>query len=437
MNDVELFTKFPCPTCGELIPISDALQRELVAETDARVRNKLAEHDRDLSLREQAIRIRENAAAEAEAAFELRLEERLSEEAAMLESKIRTAARAEIDLEVRDLRAIVDEQQRAVNQAREMELELRKEKRALQQERDKLALEVSRQVDDERASIIEEAVRRTQEQYRLKDAEKDRKLQDALRVNDELRRKLEQGSQQTQGEVLEAALEELLKSHFPTDVIEPIAKGARGGDLLQHVYARSGHCAGTILWESKNTKSWNEAWIEKLQDDQRSAKADVAVLVSSVLPKDVSGCGLRDGIWVADARVSLGLAMALRNSMVDLALAKRLATGKTEALEVLFAYVTGSEFRHRVEAIVRTFIDMQAELDEEKRVAARRWARREKQITRVVDCTSGMYGDLQGMLGATLPSIAVLQPGVELSSPGNDSMADPATVLIGNSPETS
>jgi hypothetical protein len=116
-------------------------------------------------------------------------------------------------------------------------------------------------------------------------------------------------------------------------------------------------------------------------------------------------------VWITDTRTALGLATALRSGLVELAVTKRAVAGKNEAVDVLFTYLTGPEFRQRVEAIVRTFADMQADLEEEKRVWARRWARRGKQISRVVESTGAMYGDLQGLLGASLLPIAALEHG--------------------------
>jgi hypothetical protein len=314
-------------------------------------------------------------------------------------------------VELSDLRSARLSAEANLRASQQAELRLLQEKRDLDAQKAALELEVVRRIEAEQTVIREQAISDAEEEHRLKDAEKDRKLQDVLRLNDELRRKVQQGSQQAQGEVLESSLEELLRAQFPLDTIDAVAKGVHGADLLQRVYTRSGHCCGAIVWESKNTKSWNEGWVEKLKDDQREARADLAVLVSTVMPRDVSGCGVRDGVWITDTRTALGLATALRSGLVELAVTKRAVAGKNEAVDVLFTYLTGPEFRQRVEAIVRTFADMQADLEEEKRVWARRWARRGKQISRVVESTGAMYGDLQGLLGASLLPIAALEHG--------------------------
>ena len=479
-----------CPNCGTVIQVTEALQHQIAEHCEAKIRSEMLRQQKAMTAREAALKTREATIELAETQIEDRVKKQLEKERATLEAKVRGDVRAGVDVELADLRAVSMERERKVKQLQQTELQLRKEKRELQEqkqaveaqveekvrrrvaedrqaleerafaqasqrvradveveladlrtaaaEKDKklreaqeaelvlrkqkrdleaqkqaLALDVTRRVDAERAKIREDAQREVDEVHRLKDAEKDRKLQEAIRANDELRRKLQQGSQQAQGEVLEATLEDFLKASFPFDTIEPVAKGVRGGDVLQRVYSRSGNYCGAILWESKNTKNWNDGWIDKLKDDQRDAKADVAVVVSTALPKDVSGCGCREGIWLTEARLVLGLATALRNGITELAATKRAVAGKNEAVEVLFAYLTGPEFRQRVEAIVRTFGDMQADLEEEKRVATRRWAKREKQIARVSENTSAMYGDLQGLLGSSMQSIPLLEDGSE------------------------
>src|SRR3984893_7378613 len=223
----------------------------------------------------------------------------------------------------------------------------------------------------ERRKIEEQAVRGIEEQYRLKDAEKDKKLQDALAVNEELRRKLEQGSQQTQGEVLELELEDLIRTTFPFDQIEPVPKGMNGADLVHRVHNNKGHCCGTIVWESKRTKAWSDGWIQKLKDDLRLVKGDIAVIVSEALPKDIDNFGHVKGIWITSRDCAINLAAALRFLLIEVSTLKSAAVGKNERLEILYNYLSGSEFKQRVEAIVEAFIEMQGDLQEERRVAER------------------------------------------------------------------
>lgn len=398
-----------CPECGAVIPITETLHHQLAEQAKAELRKQITQERKALTEKEQQLKKREASLVAAEHDIEKRLQKRLESERVKLRQAALDKAREELAVELADLRADAGEKAEKLKEAQEAELKLRKEKRELEEARRDLQLEVTRTLDQERERIREEASQAALEGHRLKDAEKDKKLQDILRVNDELRRKLEQGSQQTQGEVLELQLEEILKANYAMDDIEPVPKGMRGADVIQTVRAKSGALSGSIIWESKRTKAWSDGWITKLKDDQRMARADLAVVVTEALPKDIDGFGLRDGIWIAHHRFVLGLATALRITLTEVAFAKRASASKNETVEAVFRYLTGPEFRQRVEAIVTTFVDLRTELDEEKRVAVRRWNKREKQIERVVANTSGMYGDLQGLIGGSMQSIPSLE----------------------------
>jgi hypothetical protein len=252
---------------------------------------------------------------------------------------------------------------------------------------------------------LEKQASQTQE---LKMMELQKQLTDAMKANEEMRRKLQQGSQQTQGEVLELELESQLKSEFPLDDITPVAKGVRGADILQVVKNQQGRVIGSILWELKNAQ-WSEKWLEKLRDDQRQSKADLAVLVSINMPPDITTFGMRDGVWISCRPTCIALAQALRIQMMRVYATQQSAVGKNEKMEVLYTYLSGFEFKQRVEAIVEAFSSLQDDIEKEKRWFNSKWAKQEKQIRKVIDQTIGMHGDLQGIMGASLPEIKQLQ----------------------------
>ena len=243
----------------------------------------------------------------------------------------------------------------------------------------------------------------------MKDAEREKTINDLRRQIDTLKQRAEQGSVQVQGEVMEEALEQLLQSTFVTDLITPVAKGVRGADVLQLVRCSRGQDCGTILWEAKRTKAWSDGWIQKLKVDQRAIKADLSVLVSTVLPKDVRRIGDIDGVWVTDFASAVGIGMALREILIKVTSARSALSGKTSKMEVIYNYLTGSEFRQRVEAILEPFITMKDDLDMERRAMEKAWAKREKKIQRVVQSIAGMHGDLQGIVGTALPQIKFLE----------------------------
>jgi hypothetical protein len=218
----------------------------------------------------------------------------------------------------------------------------------------------------------------------------------------------EQGSQQLQGEALELELESLLRGRFPRDLIEPVPKGEFGGDVLHRVLGASGQHCGTLLWESKRTKAWSDGWLAKLRDDQRIAKAEIALIVSTVLPKGVAAFDLIDNVWVSEPRFAVPLAVALRQSLIDIAGSRLAQEGQQTKMEMVYQYLTGPRFRHRIGAIVEKFTDMQADLDRERKTMMRMWAKREEQLIGVLDSTAGLYGDLQGIAGRAMPEIASL-----------------------------
>lgn len=377
----------------------------------------------DARKNELALRKREREVSERESALKLEVERTLDKERAKIREEAAAKALGQHKVELADLQAQLSERTKQLSDAQEHELVLRKRQRELEERERSLGLELERKLDEERGKIREDALAKSAEEHRLRDREKDKQLEEMRKQIEDLKRKAEQGSQQAQGEVQELELEDVLRANFRFDEIAPVAKGVRGADVLQRVSAPSGKACGTILWESKRTKSWSDGWIQKLKDDQREAKTDLGVIVSAALPKGVGHIGCIDGVWVADFQSFIGLGMALRAGILQLSHVQNALAGKGEKMELIYRYLSGPEFRHRVEAIVETFVSMKGDLDSEKRAIERTWAKREKQIERVIHNTSGMYGDLQGLIGASLSPI----PSLELSSEAKTAHAEQAS----------
>jgi hypothetical protein len=399
-----------CPKCGENIPITETLHHQLTEQARAEMKRELASEQKTLVAKEKDLQTREARLVEAEQDIEDRVAKKLFAQKAKLSKDALEKARSEVSLELKDLAADAEEKDRKLRAAEASELRLRKEKRDLEAAKKGLELTVARKVDTDRQRIREEALAQATEEHRLKDAEKDKKLRDALKMNEELSRKLQQGSPQMQGEVLELELEDVLRDCCRSDEILPVPTGVSGADVLQKVTTRSGVCCGLIIWESKHAKNWSDGWISKLKDDQQRARADIAVLVTDVLPKEVEYFGKKDNVWITIPKYVPNLVATLRVILEEVAQTKRAVASKNETVEALFNYLTGPDFANRVEAIMRGFIGMKEELDEEKRVTSRRWAKREKQLELVLGNTSGMYGDLQGLIGTSLKPIAALEP---------------------------
>lgn len=387
---------------------------EASLDIDAQVARKLATERKILFAKEKDLQAKTASLAESERSIDEQVSRKLSiERSALLDDARKHAldkAREEFSLRMDDLEADAAEKDRKLQEAQKKELELRKERRELEAAKQSQELDLVRQLDAEREGIRQEAMALAAQEHHLKDAEKDKKISDALRTNEELNRKLQQGSQQTQGEVLELELEQVLRDCCRFDEILPVPKGVRGADVLQKVNNRLG-CCGLIIWEAKHTKNWSDGWIAKLKEDQQSAHADVAVLVTDVLPKEIDHFGRQDSVWVTSPRYVPGLVAVLRPWIEEVEKTKRAAAGKNETVEALFNYITGPDFANHVEGIMRGFIGMRETLEEEKRTTRRRWAKREKQLDRCVADTIGMHGDFQGLLGTSLHPILALDSG--------------------------
>jgi hypothetical protein len=403
-NEETGFGTIKCPGCGEAIPISEAIHHQIAERTREEFKAEAVEARRLLAAREREL-------DEKAAALDRMVSDRLSAERANLSKEIEAQLRSRLSTEISDLRRQADERAERLAQAQAIELQLRTEKRNLEEREKARDLEMARKLDEERVRLQQEISTRLEEEHARQAAEKDKRLSDAMKANDELRRKLQQGSQQLQGEVLELALEDLISQTFPSDLVQPVPKGINGADIIQRVQNPNGDLTGSIIWESKRTKAWSDGWIQKIKDDQRQAKAEIAILVSDALPKDCGHFKQISGIWVTHPRCAIHLASALRLLLIEVASAKRAAVGKNEKMEILYAYLSGIEFRQRVEAIVEAFVSMQEDLQEERRSTERRWAKREKTIQRVITNTSGMYGDLQGLVGSSLATIPALTSG--------------------------
>jgi hypothetical protein len=294
-------------------------------------------------------------------------------------------------------------------EAQKEQAALLRKQRELDDAKRELELTVEKRVQESLTEIRQKAKAEAEESLKLKVVEKEQQIASMQRQIDELKRKAEQGSQQLQGEALEFGLEAKLRASFPLDAIEPVSKGEFGGDVLQRVVGPAGQACGAILWEAKRTKNWTDGWLPKLRADQRAGGAELAILVSKALPKEVETFGYVDGIWVTDFPFIVPLAMALRQSLIELAGARQAREGQATKMELVYQYMTGPKFRHRVEAIVEKFSDMQADLDRERKTMTRLWAKREAQIQGVVESTVGMYGDLQGIAGKAFKEIEGLE----------------------------
>jgi len=416
-----------CPKCKTEILLTESLAAPLVEATRQQFEEKLSKKDDEIALREQALRDKEKQVSEAKRGLEQQVADQVaeqlkSERQRVIEEESKKAKQATATelasktRELADLQEVLNSREEKLAEAQNAQAELIKKQRELDDAKRELELTVAKRVQDELSEVRTQAKREAEEGLKLKVAEKDQTIASMQQKIEELKQKADQGSQQLQGEVLELELENLLRTKFPFDTIEPVPKGEFGGDTLQRVVSQSGVMSGTILWESKRTKNWSNGWLVKLREDQRTAKAEISVLVSQALPEGIETFDVVDGVWVTHPRAILPVATILRHTLLQVSNARLISEGQQTKAEMVYQYLTGPRFRQRVEAIVEAFSSMQEDLDKERKAIMKQWAKRDEQIERVMGATVGMYGDLQGIAGKSLREIE----GLELEGPGFD-----------------
>jgi len=405
-----------CPQCKSEIKLTESLAAPLLESVRRDYEQRLSQKDNEISKREKFLNQRAESIEKAKQNLDHEIEQKLRSERARIVSEEAQKAKLAIgkDLEqkakeINDLQQILQEQDKKLGEAQQVQAELLRKQRELDDAKRELDLTIEKRVQANLVAERDKAKKEAEEELKLKVMEKDQTITAMQKQIEELKRRAEQGSQQLQGEVQELQLESLLRAKFPRDTIHPIAKGDFGGDVLQRVIGPLNQICGTILWESKRTKNWSDGWLPKLRDDQRAAKADVAVILSQALPKDVDTFGFLDGVWVADPKVAVPVALSLRQSLIEISAARQASQGQQTKMEMVYGYLTGPRFRQRVQALVEAFSPMKEDLDREKKTIIRQWAKREEQIDRVMQATVGMYGDLQGIAGKTLQEIEGLE----------------------------
>jgi hypothetical protein len=364
-----------CTKCGEEIEISEAFKHQIEESVRDEERKKF-----DVEIEKTVKDAQEKASKKMEEQYALEMKN-LKEDA-------------------------IEEKERNKKLLTQLE-ELNDQMRALRRKDEERELEMKKKEAQIEEKVRSESRSQLEEEFKLKQMEKEKQIQDVMKLNEELKRKLEQGSQQTQGEVLELDLEQILQEAFPQDAIEPVAKGVNGADIMQRVMSPSGKTqCGIILWESKRTKNWSEGWITKLKGDARSSGAHVSVLVSMALPDGLSHMGLKNGVWVCARSLVLPMATLLRDRLIEVAKQKITQTHQGRKADLIYEFITSTQFQQQVEAILESYTEMQTQVQKERIAYERSWKAREAQLTRIVMATASMYGKMQGLAGAnSLPTL--------------------------------
>ncbi len=406
-----------CPQCKNEIKLTESLAAPLVESTRQKYLQQIADKDAEVAKREAAIRDQQAVLAKAQETIDEQVAEKLKTQRASIAAeeakKAKVLLGADLDQKARELtelQEVLKQRDVKLAEAQKAQADLIRKQRELDDAKREMELTIEKRVQESSTAIRDKAKREVEDELKLKVAEKDQTIVAMHKQIEELKRKAEQGSQQLQGEVQELELENILRTRFPHDSIEPVPKGEHGGDALHRVFGPPLQtCCGTILWEFKRTKNWSDGWLAKLRDDQRAASADFAVIVSQALPKDVDTFDHLDGIWITSPRTIVPMAIALRHSLIELSKLRQSGEGQQTKMDLIYQYMIGPRFRHRIQAIVEKFSDMHEDLEKERKTMTKLWAKRAEQIRCAVESTAGMYGDLQGIAGRTLQEIEGLE----------------------------
>lgn len=363
----------------------------------------------ELKKRESELISKENALKEEKEKIKIEAEKQLQLTAKETEEKAVRREQEKNNIILNEFKAQLESQNQLIHQLKEKEIELKRNELELKNKTEQMKLDTERQFLEKSKEIEERAVRREMEKSELRQKEYEKQLEEQKKLINELKKKAELGSQQLQGEIQELALEEFLQFNFPFDVITEVKKGERGADAVQIVRNNLQQDCGKIIYESKRTKSFSESWLEKLKEDQKHHQAEIAVLVTESMPKDMEKFGLRQGIWICSFHEIKSLSVVLREMLIRIHSVKIVQENKDEKMDMLYNYLTGSEFVQQIEAIVEGFTGMLSDLQKEKNAMERIWSTREKQIRKVLISTSSMYGSIRGISGNVIGSIKALE----------------------------
>ncbi|MEJ7768581.1 MAG: DUF2130 domain-containing protein [Chitinophagaceae bacterium] len=406
-------TDIKCPQCGNRFAMEQAVSEEYKKELRDQMLSftKKKEEEYKSKLEDLSKKTQQQ-----QALFDYKFQEEKKQLQLSLEESIRKTIACDFENKLKMLELLNLDNETKLKSARQKELEFLKKEQHLTNKEAELEIQLQRTLQAERTLLTEQirkqeternSVRETEFQMRLRELEK--QLEDQKKLAEEMRRKADQGSMQLQGEVQELLLETILKEHFPFDVVQEVGKGVEGADCMQIVRNASGKECGRIIYESKRAKNWSNGWVDKLKSDLRNTGADMAILVTQTFPKDMERFGTRDGIWICSYAEVASVASVLRNAVMCVSDAKKSEENKGEKMQMLYAYISGNEFRQQIEAIAESFQFLQNSVNKERIQMEKNWKEREKQLQKAFINTVHMYGSMKGILGASVSEIPLLE----------------------------
>ena len=402
-----------CPNCGTNIDVTNILSHQLEAELQAKFHAQLQSERSKMNelvenLRNEKMAFEENKKHEKEL-FQEQLEKSLKEERRTIEEKLKVKLAEEQRSQFEALQQELNEKSTQVSELNKTKAEVERLKRE-KDEAQSIAQLAAETKMNEILQLEKEKIKKLVEdsnELRIKELQK--MLEDQKILTEEMKRKQEQGSMQLQGEVQELAIEEWLSAQFPLDTIEEIKKGARGGDCIQIVNTRSDQNCGKIYYESKRTKEYQAGWIPKFKADMREKGADIGILVTEAMPSDLDRMGMKDGVYVCTYEEFKGLSGVIRETVIQVHAALGSQVNRGDKMHMLYDFLTSTNFRMQVEAIVEGFTAMKDGLETEKRSMQRIWKEREKQIEKVIINTIDMHASIRGIAGNAIQSVKALE----------------------------
>ena len=416
-------TNIKCPKCSFEFPIEDAVSEEYKKELREQMVNFKKQKEEELYKKEQEWK---QQLQQQERELLLKNENEKKQLQKELEENLRKKIIGDYENQLTLLQQNNAQTEEKLKEARKKELEYYQKEQALKTREEELEIQMQKRMQQEREKLAEEIrrieyqkteARDTEHQLRMKELEK--QLEDQKKLVDEMKRKAEQGSMQLQGEVQELALEELLQASFPFDVITEVGKGSRGADCIQAVRNNFGQECGKIIYESKRAQNFSVEWIEKLKKDMRSQGADIAVIVTRVMPKEMECFGLKDGVWICSFGEVKALATVLRDGVIRVYNSAASQQNKGDKMHLLYDYLISNEFAEQWSAIREGFQSMKMSIQRERDAMERLWKAREKQLEKVLLNAAHIRGSIEGIAGSNSIDLHLLED-VDLNEDDDD-----------------
>jgi len=396
-------TRIKCPKCGHEFNVEDVLAKQIEEKYRNEMNLSITKIQGDYATKELSLKQRENEIKQQQADIDLKVTEKLKMETDKAAKQLKTQFEQQYEQRLKTLSDETESAKKEISDLKNAKIENEQLKRKLKDQEQDLVLKYEQKLTERLQHETETIQRRESERVDLKLKERDELIGSLSRQVDEMRRKAEQGSMQMQGEVQELAVEEILRSMFPVDLIEEVGKGIKGADVIHTVRNRIGTDCGKILYESKRTKTFVQDWISKLKADALIVKADLLVIITEALPEGIEKIGQRDGVWICTYNDFKGLVIVLRENLIKIADAYSSQTNKGEKMQMLYDYLTSNEFLLQVSAIVEGFSNLHDSYIREKRAMERIWKEREKQLEKVLLNTNHFIGSIKGIAGTSIP----------------------------------